>query len=340
MAANPHFDIADPAWLAHRYARGGDQIVFRYLPRAEHAAIPFLTDEYLKDAPTHHMARADAVAAVRGFSTTPHFIFHSAFCASTLLTRALDRPGLAMGLSEPVILNDIVGIRRRGEMAGPELARLIDESLMLLGRCWGDDQRVIIKPSNILNSLIPVILQMRGDAQALLLYTPLRQFLGSVARKGLWCRLWARELVEGQLRDGMIRLGLDAQAMFRLSDLQVAAVGWLAQHQLFAEVAGQFGRTRVATLCAEDMLAGPQPTLDKLLPHFQLNGSPALAAQLAHGPAFTRHSKFGSSFTAEERAEERHRSEAAHGEEITMVEQWALAVAANAGVEMALPAPL
>lgn len=340
MAAAPKFDIADPAWLAHRYARDGDQIIFRYLPRAEHATIPFLTDEYLKDAPSHQMPRADAVAAVRGKSTTPHFIFHSAFCASTLLARAFDHPGLAMGLSEPVILNDIVGIRRRGEMTGGELARLIDETLMLLGRRWDDDQRVIIKPSNILNSLIPAILRLRGDAQAVLLYTPLRQFLGSVARKGLWCRLWVRELVEGQLRDGMIGLGLDAQAIFRLSDLQVAAVGWLAQHQLFADVAGQFGRGRVASICAENLLTEPAVHIERLLGHFDLTGSYELATELANGPAFSRHSKFGSSFTAEERAQERRLSEAAHGDEIAMVEQWALAVAANAGVEMALPAPL
>lgn len=340
MAAAPNFDIADPAWLAHRYAQGGEQIIFRYLPRAEHAAIPFLTDEYLKDAPTHQMPRTEAVAAARAISTTPHCIFHSAFCASTLLARALDRPGLAMGLSEPVILNDVVGIRRRGEMRGAELARLMDEALLLAGRCWGDDQRVIIKPSNIWNSLIAATLQLRGDMQAVLLYTPLRQFLGSVARKGLWCRLWARELVEGQLRDGMMRLGLDAQAIFRLSDLQVAAVGWLAQHQLFAEVAGQFGRTRVAAICAEDLLAEPAAHIDRLLGHFDLTGSAGLANELANGPAFTRHSKFGSSFTPEQRAEERRLSEAAHGEEIAMVEQWALAVAANAGVGMALPAPL
>ncbi|MCC7395205.1 MAG: hypothetical protein IT553_10195 [Sphingomonadaceae bacterium] len=340
MAANPKFDIEDPAWLAHRYARVGDQIVFRYLPRGGHAAIPFLTDEYLADAPTHHMARTDAVALARGLGATPHCILHSAFCASTLLVRAMDHAGLAMGLSEPVILNDIVGIRRRGEMAGPELARLIDDALLLLGRNWADGERVIIKPSNIWNSLAPATLQLRGDAQALLLHTGLRQFLGSVARKGLWCRLWARELVEGQLRDGMVKLGLDAQAMFRLSDLQVAAVGWLAQHQLFAEMAGQFGRARVATLNAEDLLADRQATLAKLLDHFAMAGGRELAGQLANGPAFTRHSKFGSSFDAAARVEERRLSEATHGEEIAMVEQWAAAVAANAGIEMLLPAAL
>ena len=42
-----------------------------------------------------------------------------------MLARALDLPGVAMGLSEPVILNDVVGFRRRGA-APRDVARLAD----------------------------------------------------------------------------------------------------------------------------------------------------------------------------------------------------------------------
>ena len=57
-----------------------------------------------------------AVDVVRAAArpATMHFIFHSAFCCSTVLARAFDIPGIAMGLKEPPIYNDIVGWRHRG----------------------------------------------------------------------------------------------------------------------------------------------------------------------------------------------------------------------------------
>ncbi|MCR5870828.1 hypothetical protein LRS12_08975 [Sphingomonas sp. J344] len=71
-----------------------------------------------------------------------------------------------MALSEPVLLNDIVGIRRRGEMAGPEIARLLDDALLLLARRWGPDETVVLKPSNIVAGLMGPMLALRPDARA------------------------------------------------------------------------------------------------------------------------------------------------------------------------------
>ena len=64
--------------------------------------------------PNPVVIRREEAARLLGEQAPIHFIFHSAFCASTMLVRALDVPGSAMGISEPVILNDMVGWRRRG----------------------------------------------------------------------------------------------------------------------------------------------------------------------------------------------------------------------------------
>src|SRR3546814_172325 len=195
MASTPVFDPADPAWLAHRYDAAGDRLLFRHVPRAMHRDGPFLTDELIGDRPQAIIARAEGVAAARAHAGPIHFIFHSAFCASTLLVRALDMPGHAMGLSEPVLLNDITGLRRRGERNGAQLARLLDDALLLLARRWGPAETLVVKPSNILAGLMVPMMALRPDTKALLLHAPLPEFLLSVARKGLWCRLWARELL-------------------------------------------------------------------------------------------------------------------------------------------------
>jgi hypothetical protein len=63
-------------------------------------------------------------------------------------------------------------------------------------------------------------------------------------------------------------------------------------------------------------------------------------AELAAGPAFTRHSKSGTAYSAAARGEDYAAARAAYGEELDMVGVWAKAVAANAGIALAGPNPL
>ena len=333
------FDPADPIWLAHRYDRSSDRILYRHVPRSLHASGPFLTDELIGAQPQQIVPRAAAVAGARAVAAPVHFLFHSAFCGSTVLARALDLPGHAMALSEPVLLNDVTGIRRRGELPGPEIARLLDDAILLLARRWGPGETVVIKPSNILTGLMTPMLALRPEARALLLHAPLPDFLASVARKGLWCRLWVRELLEGFLRDGLVDLGFDTADYFRMSDLQVAAVGWLAQQRVFAElVASHPGR--IVTLSAERLMADPVRAVRALGKAGFVSATAGLADAVAANRAFARHSKSGTVFSPEERSRERALADAAHGDEIAKVHDWARAVADRAGVPVKLPAPL
>src|SRR3546814_7318944 len=81
----------------------------------------------------------------------------------------------------------------------------MDGALAMLARSFAPDEAVIVKPSNIFNPLARGALTLRPEARAILLYAPLRAFLLSVARKGMWCRLWCRELLETYLADGFVR---------------------------------------------------------------------------------------------------------------------------------------
>ena len=66
-----------------------------------------------------------AVLAARGTDAPIHFIFHSAFCLSSVLARAFDMPGTSMGLKEPMLFNDLAGWQMRGAK-GPQLAQAMD----------------------------------------------------------------------------------------------------------------------------------------------------------------------------------------------------------------------
>jgi hypothetical protein len=336
MANNNNEIWNDGAWLAHRYDPSADAFHLRYVSRSAHNAATFLTDEYLGVEPSPLvLSRRDAKAR-RADNASLHFILHSAFCASTMFANGFDLRGLSMGLKEPVLLNDIVGFRRRGAPIAAVAERLGD-ALDMLARPFGDDLAVVVKPSNIFNALAPASLAMRPTSKAILVYAPLSVFLLSVARKGLWCRLWCRELLEGQIADGIVDLGFDPGDFFRQTDLQIAAVGWLAQQKLFHDITQKFGSERIATLDSERLTSNPGKALFAAASHFGFGDH--AAANDAH-PAFGTHSKFGGSFRTDDRRAEYALAQTAHGDEIEKVLIWAEAVAQSANIPMTLGHPL
>ena len=326
--------VADPEWLAHRYDEQADSFQYRQVTRGRHAEVPFAIDDYLGKEPNPLVIPRAEAARLLGEQGPVHFIFHSAFCASTMLVRALDRPGSAMGISEPVILNDMVGWRRRGAEL-PRHAKVMDDALGQLSRPWGAGEAVILKPSNIYNGLAPGALALRPQGRALLLYAPIDEFLLSVARKGMWCRLWVRELLEGMLQDGMVDLGFEVRDYFRQTDLQVAAVGWLAQHMQFHRMAKHFGAERIATLDSESLTRDPAQLVAKVAAHFGLRDQDP--SNYADHPAILRNSKSGSAFELGERQLDQVRAREVHGEEIEKVSEWIRVVGEQRGIELKLP---
>jgi hypothetical protein len=328
--------IADGRWLAHRYDETNDAVQFRLVPREAQREITFLTDSEIGDAPLAAFGRAECLTETRKQEQPiPRIIFHSAYCCSTLLARAFDVPGVSFGLKEPQILNDVIGLQlRRGDPR--HVAAAMDISLLLLARPLSPGEVNVIKPSNLMNPLIPLVTAMRPDVRGLLLHAPLETFLGSIARKEIEGRAWVRELMWKLIQMGQAaRFGFTEEELYRQTDLQVAAVGWLAQHASFAETARQHEGYR--TLDSETLMARPTECLTALKDLFELDIDPGAVAA---GSAFRTHSKDRSGYSAEQREQERERGQSLHGREIGMVLEWAQAVAEHAGVSMTLPAPL
>lgn len=330
--------VGDPTWWPHRFDPARGQLHFIRATRDDHRKAVFLTDEYLANAANPRPVGL-AEAAQSSTRAPLHFVFHSAYCCSTLLARAFDLPGTSMGLKEPQILNDLQGWRVRG--AKPqEVAVAMDGSLAALARPFEEGEATIVKPSNLVNGLAGLMLHLRPDAKAIFLYAPLKEFLGSIARKGMWGRHWVRDLMVKQLREGLINLGLEGEDYLRLTDLQAAAVGWLAQHALFLQVVEKFGPDRVRTLSSADLMASPADAMGALVRHFGMTLSDAQMTGLLEGPVFQKHSKGDEAFDAEARDAERRRGELLFADEIEKVHTWAEAVARNAGVTLDLPAAL
>ncbi|WP_255245604.1 hypothetical protein [Sphingobium sp. D43FB] len=331
--------MATAQWLAHRYDPGHDAFHFVDVPRAHHAAIPFLTDDNLPSAGSPLIVRRSDAMTLAPPPGPIHFIFHSAYCCSTLLAAAVDLPGIAMGLKEPVLLNDIVGWRHRGAK-GPDVARVLDESLRLLARPFAMGEAIVVKPSNIVNPLIPAIMALRPDARAVLLHAPLDAYLASIARKGLAGRLWVRDLFGKLMNEGMLKaLGIAPTDYLGLTDIQVAAAGWLAQQLQFQSLCDKLG-SRVATLNSDVLISRPQDVLASLAKLFDLAIDADTIAAIVSGPVFTRDAKTGSEFGTGQRQRDAQQAISLYADEVEKVGHWARVIAHNIGISEALPRPL
>jgi len=277
----------DACWLPHRLVDGGRALRFIRADRAAQRAATFLDDESLGEA----AARIDALAATMAALPMPgpapmHFIFHSAFARSTLLARAMDLPGVAMGLKEPIILNDAAQLHGQRRLARDVLAL----ALRLLARPLAAGEAVIVKPSNVVNGLMPTLMALRPDARALLLYRDLPGYLRSVARKGMFGRIWARRMALQLRADAPFDAGFSEADRFAHTDLQVAALGWLIQHGQFAALAKAMPE-RVRLLDAAALAGDAREAFAAALRWFGLALDDATIDAVVRGPAFAEDSK-------------------------------------------------
>jgi len=326
-----------PEWLAHRYDETTDQIRFVDYDRATRASVPFLIDQYLPAKPFRALDRQQARRQAPAAAPL-HFIFHSGFCCSTLLAACLDQPGLASAFSEPMILNDVHGWRKRGATPGA-VGALLDDALSFLARPFVGDAAAIVKPSTLLNGLASAMLRLRPDAQAILIHAPLRDFLVSIAKKGLDGRLWVRELFLNMRSDGLTAsMGFDDEAFFGQTDLQIAACDWLGQQAVFAALASSYP-DRVRTIDSEAFLTQPDAALGAAAEHFRLNLTDDQLDQALMGP-LRRNSKDKSTYSKESREADYAAALERYEDEVNKVELWAKEVAKAVDIRLQLPASL
>lgn len=326
----------DANWLAHRYDEERDAIRFVRYERAERTAVPFLVDGHLPSRDYTAISRTDA-RTMRGDAPL-HFVFHSGFCCSTLVSDCLDQPGLASSFSEPMILNDAVGLRLRGADA-QKLGEVVDDALALLARPFAADPASVVKPSTVVNALAEAMMAIRPKSSAIVMYAPLTDYLTSIAKKGIDGRLWVRDLLMKCRAEGRLaQFGFSDSDLLGMTDLQAAAVGWLAQQAVFMRLLTRYP-DRVRSLSSKEFLEQPLDRLEAVVELFGL-GPLAENAREAMVNRLGRNSKDGTPFGEGDREAEYGSAYALHGDEIDKVSVWSGRVADAAGLPLDLPGKL
>lgn len=283
--------VCDPNWLPHAYDPQRKALNFAYLDRRERASATFLDARHVPHpkwsgfVPVEHLPE-DAVNETRG---PLHFIFHTSFCCSTLLARAFDQPGASMGLKEPAVLGQFARDLSTGRSA-PGAIRALETTLHLLSRPLQPNETQIVKPSNLFNALIPQMMHLRPDAKAILLYSPLESFLRTVARRGIYGRLFARQLFQAFSVAMPLDVRYSTEELMQQTDMQIAAQAWLMQIACFRALEINYPH-RTRTLNSETLLADPAASFAKACAFFDVGIDDEAQAETVKGPVFRQHAK-------------------------------------------------
>jgi hypothetical protein len=324
-----------PCWFPAALGSDFQSLTFAHLERETLSKEAFLDHRMSHSVLAWESAPVSEVIqhAAKLPATPPAFIFHSAFCCSTLLARALDVPGKSVALKEPDVL---MGLANAVRVGGPEVdsKKLTTLIFSLLARRFEANEFVVIKPTNAANNLLRPAIQ--SGAPVLILYGDLRSFLVSVLKKGEACKAFVRNQYNiFKLDPGGLASIPDRQAM-TFTDLQVAALVWRHQLERFGQIVSDCSANQVATLDFRRLIDDAAATLFAVARHLGLPLDRQTLDEVAYGPVFKRDSKFADRpYNPDQRASDAESVQRHHAEALDQIENWADQL--NLGSSLSLP---
>jgi len=233
-----------------------------------------------------------------------NFIWHTGFCCSTLLARAITVRRHNLSLCEPKILADLADVKRAGMfLLDRALAELPRTAFRLLARSGGNAQTTI-KPAPAANYLLPEAARL-SSGKMLFLFSDCRSFVISIARLGDDGWRYVRHMFATLLRSGHLGAEWTGPRLWDLSDLEVAAFVWHLQMEEFLRDWRLLGYDRARSLDCDAFLATPDETLVRLNEFFGLGLPSEEILATVSGPLFHRKAKGGQApFDARQRQAE------------------------------------
>ena len=316
--------VENPDWLFHGIHGETMQYHFAHVSSSTYQDSSFL-DHRIIPVPTEIKGAAiDVVNRLLQSDGRPaNYIFHSAFCCSTLLSNCLQFVSNSLVLKEPNVLCSLAdALAHSQKSAGfnrQNWHAVLTPGLRLLEKSYPDQKGAIIKPANSTNNLMEDILSLR-PSRTLFMYGGLNEFLLSNL-KGLD---ESRYMVPPYLArlcpltDYENRLGIPD--VRKLKHLQQCAVLWHTQIYHFSRLAGE--NDSIRCLAASDFLQEPESVVKRVLEHFNLPCDTDQLGQLTDSGPLSRHSKSGDRFDTGSRDDENAAISSQHASELEETLSW------------------
>jgi len=319
--------VSDPHWFLEDYDPGKRKLRFVHADRQTLASTPFLAEgmwDY-SGRPQIEIAERELIALLpAGALPRINFIWHTAFCCSTLIASILDREGLNFSLKEPGIMLILADAKRQNAIGNgrPFSYRFPELVFRLLGRPFHPGAQVTIKPTNFCNYVLRDAAALT-EGKNLFLYSDCRSFVISILKKGEYGRRTARDLYARIVRDGNEQANWPIDGVLSMTDMQIAAVVWHMQIAEFRRSWPMMAPGRAASLDCDAFLASPVETLVAIDEFFGLGLEREHFEKAIDGPMATRHSKSrDQEFNGQARIHEHAEIYRQFGEEIDNTVRW------------------
>jgi len=192
--------------------------------------------------------------------STP-YIFHSAFCGSTLMSRGLELIYNSLPLREPQILCNLLYASLSGVLNEEAELSLRHRIINLLARRFEPSQVPVVKANDYSNAYLEKIMTSSVQSPILLMYSNLNEFIAGCLKSEDRIN-WVLErfhLVENYFQDIFENKTIFNQNS--ISNIDKAAVYWSYNIKLFSSAIKQFP-DRIKTLDIEQLLASPLEVVD------------------------------------------------------------------------------
>lgn len=229
------------------------------------------------------------------------YIFHTAFCGSTLMSKALANLYNCLPLREPEILG---GMLRYLHSSATESQKKqwLDRVLVLLSRRFEEKQSVVIKANDYTCELMTHIAENYPDIPLLFMYTPLNEFVAACL-KSESRQQWLRERYHLVKNRAANILDLVDESIDDVDFGKMAAVYWSYNIELFLRTWRSHG-TQTKSLCFSDFIAEPQATVQSCASYFNLVGYSFIDPAAEMGSLFSVYSKGQNAYSPQRRRQE------------------------------------
>ncbi len=190
------------------------------------------------------------------------YIFHSAFCGSTLMAQALDAIFSCLPLREPEVLGNLqTFISPQTKNTEQQKNDWLDRILRLLSRRYISNQKTVIKTNDFANPMMIKLLDCPRDIPILFMYTPLPEFVAAclkVDSRRKWIRSRYKTVSANTPRLLTLphKLAIDDE-----SYAQMAAIYWSYNIALYLEAWQRFP-DKLHSLDINTLLAQPRESIE------------------------------------------------------------------------------
>ena len=198
------------------------------------------------------------------------FIFHSAFCGSTLMSRALDLCYGCLPLREPDSLGSLLRYAYTATYKPEKEKDYLLLLMTLLSRRYDAKEPVVIKSNDYTNAYLTTLLAENNDFPVLIMYTKLEEFVAGCLKDDAR-KQWINERY--QYCDSIIAQRFPDYPLPALTtrhSAEQAAVYWCFNMLLFMEAIDKHP-TRIKTLDFSEMLSNPIKAVESCAQWFLLN---------------------------------------------------------------------